>query len=229
MVNKMLQKDVEAMCLKAGFSASNARIAAAISMVEAPYSEGGRAYTDFDLVGDQALANATWGYSYGAFQIRSLRSQTGTGQIRDASRLPEPVFNVNSAYQVWRAQGFTAWSTYNTGQYKALLQDLFPPPQGVYVVVPGDTLSGIATRLKVGTWQDLARVNALRSPYTIFIGQALLLPWFEYTVRSGDTLSKIVMNYGQGVTTIQVQEFNGIVDANKIYPGQVIRIPRSTL
>lgn len=229
MVNKMLQADVKALCLKAGFSDSNARIAAAISMVEAPYSEAGKVYTDFDVIGDQALANATWGYSYGAFQVRSLNIQRGTGGIRDADRLPDPVFNVNSAFQVWKQQGFAAWSTYNTGQYKAFLQDLFPPPQGVYIVVPGDTLSGIAIRLQVGAWQDLARVNALRSPYTIFIGQALLLPWFEYTVKSGDSLSKIVFTYGEGVTVPQVQAFNGIVDANKIYPGQVIRIPRSTL
>jgi LysM repeat protein len=229
MTNNKTQKEVEALCVKAGFSTSNAKVAAAISMVEAPYSEGGKSYSDFDLIGDQALANATWGYSYGGFQIRSLNSQRGTGGIRDAERLPDPAFNVNSAFQVWKSQGFAAWSTYNTGQYKALMQDVFPPPQGVYIVVPGDSLSRIASRLKVGAWQDLARVNALRSPYRIFIGQALLLPWFEYTVKSGDTLGKIVTTYGQGVTVSQVQEFNGIVDANKISPGQVIRIPRSTL
>jgi len=192
MVNKLLQKDVEALCIKVGFLPADARIAAAISMVEAPYSEAGKSYSDFDLVGDQALANTTWGYSYGGFQVRSLNSQKGTNGVRDALRLPEPEFNAKSALSIFKSQGWSAWSTYNTGQYKALLQDLFPPTPGTYVVVPGDSLSKIALRLNVGTWQEIARVNALHSPYTIFIGQVLLLTYFEYTVKSGDTLSKIV-------------------------------------
>ena len=229
MVNKLLQKEVEALCLKVGFPSAAARIAAAISMVEAPYSEAGKSYSDFDLVGDQALADVKWGYSYGGFQVRSLNSQKGTGGFRDSLRLPDPLFNTGSAFQIWKTQGFQAWSTYNTGQYKALLQDLFPPTPGTYVVVPGDSLSKVANILKVGTWMDIARVNNIRYPYTIFIGQVLLLPYFEYTVKSGDSLSKIVFDYGQGVTVEAVKLFNGIVDANKIYPGQVIKIPRSSL
>lgn len=229
MVNKLLQSEVEALCIKYGATKPDARILAAISMVEAPHSEGGKSYSDFDRVGDQELANEKWGFSYGGFQVRSLRSHLNTGLHRDASRLPDPVFNVKSALQILKEQGFSAWSTYNTGQYKALLQDEFPPPPGTYVVVPGDSLSKIASLLKVGTWQDIARVNALKSPYTIFIGQALLLPYFLYTVKSGDTLSGIVVKYGDGVTVDRVKEFNGITDANKIYPDQVIRIPRSTL
>jgi len=229
MTNALTQQQVESLARSVGFSAEDARIAAAISMVEAPYSANGRSYSDFDLVGDQALANATWGYSYGGMQIRSLRADKGTGRIRDELKLPDPTFNLKSALAIRKTQGWTAWSTYNTGQYKALLQDLFPPPAGVYVVVPGDTLSGIARRLKIASWTDLARVNGLNSPYRIFIGQKLLLPWFEYTVKSGDTLGKIVSLYGDGVTVARVQEFNSIVDPNKIYPGQVIRIPRSAL
>ena len=229
MTNKMLQGDVVTLARSVGFSADDARIIAAISMVEAPYSEGGRSYTDFDRVGDQALANTVWGYSYGGLQVRSLRADKGTGRYRDELRLSEPKFNLQSALTIKNSQGFTAWSTYNTGQYKALLQDLFPPPPGVYVVVPGDSLTRIATRLGIASWQDLARVNGLHSPYVIFIGQRLLLPWFEYKVKSGDTLSKIVTTYGEGVTVARVAEFNKIVDVNKIAVGMVIRIPRSTL
>ncbi len=229
MVNKMLQTDVETLALNAGFPLTAFRIAAAIAMVEAPYSADGKSYCDFDLVGDQVLANSTWGYSYGGWQIRSLRSQLDTGQFRDAERLSNPAFNARSAFTIWEQYGFTPWSTFNTGQYKALLQDLFPPTSGTYVVVPGDSLSKIASILKVGTWQDIARVNGLHDPYTIYIGQVLLLPYFEYTVKSGDTLSKIVFVYGQGVTVARVQEFNGITDPNKIFPGQVIKIPRSAL
>lgn len=44
-----------------------------------------------------------------------------------------------------------------------------------------------------------------------------------YTVRSGDTLSAIAKRFG---TTVQaIAQLNGIKDVNKIYVGQVLRIP----
>lgn len=43
-----------------------------------------------------------------------------------------------------------------------------------------------------------------------------------YTVRAGDTLSGIAARYG--TTWQHLQQINGIADANRIYPGQVLRI-----
>lgn len=43
-----------------------------------------------------------------------------------------------------------------------------------------------------------------------------------YTVRAGDTLSAIASKYG--TTWQHLQQINGIADANRIYPGQVLRI-----
>lgn len=43
-----------------------------------------------------------------------------------------------------------------------------------------------------------------------------------YTVRAGDTLSAIAAKYG--TTWQHLQQINGIDDANRIYPGQVLRI-----
>lgn len=43
-----------------------------------------------------------------------------------------------------------------------------------------------------------------------------------YTVRAGDTLSSIAARYG--TTWQHLQQLNGIADANRIYPGQVLRI-----
>lgn len=43
-----------------------------------------------------------------------------------------------------------------------------------------------------------------------------------YTVRAGDTLSAIAAKYG--TTWQHLQQINGIADANRIYPGQVLRI-----
>ena len=44
-----------------------------------------------------------------------------------------------------------------------------------------------------------------------------------YTVRSGDTLSGIASRYG--TSWQELQRINGIADANRIYPGQVIKLP----
>lgn len=43
-----------------------------------------------------------------------------------------------------------------------------------------------------------------------------------YTVKTGDVLSKIAAKYN--TTTKKLQDVNGIKDANKIYPGQKIKI-----
>ncbi|MFZ3595023.1 peptidoglycan-binding protein [Streptomyces sp. BH104] len=46
---------------------------------------------------------------------------------------------------------------------------------GTYKVKVGDTLSGIARRLNLD-WKEIAKVNGLTAPYTIYIGQELHLP-----------------------------------------------------
>lgn len=174
MVNLLTQDEVRRLARAAGFTPLNARIASAIAMCEAAASKDNKPYADFDLVGDKELANATWGYSYGGFQIRSLRADAGTGRTRDAERLLDPEFNVRSARTIKLAQGWRAWSVYQSGAYKAYLQDLFPPAPNTHVVVSGDTLSKIGTARGID-WQDLARWNNIRSPYTIYIGQIILL------------------------------------------------------
>ena len=48
-----------------------------------------------------------------------------------------------------------------------------PPAQvTTYVVQPGDTLSGIAERFHT-TWQELARINHIKDPNLIYVGQVL--------------------------------------------------------
>lgn len=107
-----------------------------------------------------------------------------------------------------------------------------PQPGGTYTVVKGDTLSGIGA--KTGTrWQDIAAINGIGAPYTIYPGQVLRLsggsapapaaPGGSYTVVSGDTLSGIAAKYGTSWQTLQ--SLNGLADPNKIYPGQVLKVP----
>lgn len=93
----------------AGFSTSQARIMAAVALAE---SGGNPA-----AVGDQSLADSTWGPSIGYWQIRSLRAHTGTGKERDATRLTDPAFNARSARIIFGQQGYRAWTVYRTGAY----------------------------------------------------------------------------------------------------------------
>lgn len=98
-----------------------------------------------------------------------------------------------------------------------------------YIVKSGDCLSSIGKRLGV-SWIDLANRNGIHSPYTIFPGQVLTVASSSqstsgsqyYTVRSGDTLSRIASRYG---TSYQIlAKLNRIKNPNRIYPGQSIRL-----
>ncbi len=220
----MTQASVYSMCRTVGFAVAPAKIASAIAMVESAATKLGKPYADFDLVGDQALADAVWGYSYGGFQIRSRRDQKGTGGYRDEDQLLDPTNNCRSAFAIYQSLGFDAWSTYKDGSYKAFLQDLFPPAPGTYVVTSGDTLSGIGARLALD-WHQLAAINGLVSPYVLRIGQVLQLPYLTYRVVSGDTLSKIASVYGHGLTWQQLAEYNGLADPNKLFVGELLHIP----
>lgn len=109
-----------------------------------------------------------------------------------------------------------------------------PQPGGTYTVVKGDTLIGIGE--KTGTdWKQIAAINNIPAPYTIYPGQVLQLPGGSapnpvptpgtgtYTVKKGDTLSSIAAQYGTSWQTLQAM--NQLPDPNKIYPGQVLKVP----
>ena len=94
-----------------------------------------------------------------------------------------------------------------------------------YIVVPGDTLSAIATKYNT-TYQELAKINNISDPNSIYVGQIIQLKASNnvqtYTVQSGDTLSGIAAKFG---TTYQsLASINGIADPNTIYVGQVLKI-----
>lgn len=109
-----------------------------------------------------------------------------------------------------------------------------PDTVNKYVVKSGDCLSKIGANLGVD-WRDIANANGIVSPYTIYVGQTLIIPGGStpapsqpsnsgttYTVKSGDTLSGIAAKFG---TTYQkIAADNGIANPNIIYPGQVLKI-----
>lgn len=71
--------------------------------------------------GDQTLRKGDWGNSVGLWQVRSLNSQHGTGQVRDASRLCDPAFNAQSMLSIRNEQGWNAWTVYSKGYHRANL------------------------------------------------------------------------------------------------------------
>lgn len=97
-----------------------------------------------------------------------------------------------------------------------------------YTVKSGDCLSSIGTRLGV-SWVDIAKRNGIHPPYTIYPGQVLTIASGStasgsryYTVRSGDTLSGIALQYGTSYQ--KLARLNGIKNPNRIYPGHSIRL-----
>lgn len=99
---------------EAGFDAVSAVIMAAIVMGES----GGNP----DAIGDVNLVNGNWGPSVGLAQIRTLKTDTGTGRTRDIDMLRDPVKNLAAAYSISSGgKDFTPWTVYNTGKYRSFL------------------------------------------------------------------------------------------------------------
>ena len=96
-----------------------------------------------------------------------------------------------------------------------------------YKIKKGDTLSEIAK--KYGTSVSvLASINNIKDVNKIYVGNTLKIPtnnssYIEYTIKKGDTLSEIAKEHN---TTVKVlKELNNIANVNKIYAGDIIKIP----
>ena len=104
-----------------------------------------------------------------------------------------------------------------------------------YYVQWGDTLYKIAA--KCGTTMDAIRQANPGLYNWVYAGQTLRMPgsgWyntggqtyqssFTYIVQRGDTLKIIAARYG--TTWDAIARFNGLYNANLIYPGQALQIP----
>jgi len=105
----------------------------------------------------------------------------------------------------------------------------------VYVVQPGDTLTGIAARYGIPLAQ-LAAANGLRWNAWVYVGQRLIIPGVSqiptapsvpsgsiHVVQRGDTLSAIALRYGTTVAALMAA--NRLANPNFIYVGQRLAIP----
>jgi murein DD-endopeptidase MepM/ murein hydrolase activator NlpD len=92
-----------------------------------------------------------------------------------------------------------------------------------HVVQPGETLTGIANRVKVPRVL-IAEANGLTAPYALRTGQKLTLPrTSRRTVKRGDTAFSIA--YETGVPWHDIAVANGIDSGRPLHPGQVLLIP----
>jgi len=110
---------------------------------------------------------------------------------------------------------------------------------GGYVVQWGDTMAGIASTCGVSV-AALYAANPWTNGY-LYAGQVLAVPSGggvypphsggnyagTYTVKRGDTFSKIAQRYGVSVHSLWAAN-PYIRDINRIYPGQVLNVPGSS-
>lgn len=120
--------------------------------------------------------------------------------------------------------------TYNLTQYdkKAAPAPKTEPKQaaGTYTVKAGDTLSELAQKFNT-TVSELQRLNNIKDPNKIYVGQVLKLPGAKnapvyHTVKKGDTVSELAAKYGTSIA--KIKEWNKLKDVNKIYVGQKLRV-----
>ena len=110
---------------------------------------------------------------------------------------------------------------------------------------PGDSLSRIAREFET-TAQEIAQINGIVNPNSIFRGQQLIIPLAEpatadasavpeasatpsaqsemlYTIQPGDTLYRISLEFD--VPLAELIEANNIENAGRIAVGEQIVIP----
>ena len=100
---------------------------------------------------------------------------------------------------------------------------------GTYVVRPGDTLSGIASRLGISVGA-LTRANGITDPNRVHAGTSLQVPGAAaassgrtHVIAPGETLTAIAARYTTSVRALV--DANGIRDANRVRIGHRLRIP----
>jgi hypothetical protein len=124
----------------AGFDPAAAVVMAAIDMAESGLNP--------NATGDVALQTGTWGPSVGLAQIRSLKSQTGTGGTRDVTTLRDPAANMAAAYQISnKGKDFSAWTTYTSGKYRQFLTQANAGAAGGGAVAPTVKAVGLGDAL----------------------------------------------------------------------------------
>jgi LysM repeat protein len=104
-----------------------------------------------------------------------------------------------------------------------------------HIVERGDTLSKISRTFNVSlreliTWNNLSNPNLIKVGQHICVRASVIIDDTTnrtHTVQAGNTLYSIARLYGVDMTVLA--RVNGITNPNRIYVGQVLRIPDVTI
>lgn len=114
---KLTPPQVYALARTAGLDPAQSVVATAVAMGESGLNP--------DAVGDVNIQTGDWGPSIGLWQIRSLKSQSGTGKSRDATRLKDPMFNARAMVEIsGDGKNWRPWSVFTNGTYKKYLSQV---------------------------------------------------------------------------------------------------------
>jgi LysM repeat protein len=102
-----------------------------------------------------------------------------------------------------------------------------------YTVQPGDRLFSIGRKFGVNPF-SIAQLNNIQPPYVIHPGDVLKIPTGgvtvtpppsgkTHTVAPGENLYRIALRYGTTVQTLAT--LNNIANVNRIYVGQILKLP----
>lgn len=105
-----------------------------------------------------------------------------------------------------------------------------PLTETTYTVKTGDNLYRIGLAYSI-SWVQIAEANGLVNPNQIYVGQVIKIPvstpgptpQFTHTVKAGETLFSISLQYGVSWPTIA--EANKLTSPYVIYVGQTLVIP----
>ena len=103
---------------------------------------------------------------------------------------------------------------------------------GVYTLVSGDSLSGIAAMFNMKS-SELIKINNLKKDATIKIGKKLIIPYAqervdtiskaEYVIKPGDNFGSIAQDFN--LTSSDIMKYNKLKKDSIIRIGKTLRLP----
>ena len=102
----------------------------------------------------------------------------------------------------------------------------------IYTVSLGDTIETIAKSFNISP-SNLYKINGFSPDYVLETGKNIIVPKISneyftyYTIKKGDTISKIAGEYNVDVKLLAI--LNGLNITDYIYPNQTIVIPQKDI